>query len=127
MGDLDGLDLGRFGIYTFDFEHQPAARMRESVQELEDRGWPAFWIPELAGREAFTHAGYLLSCTRRITVVNGIAQIWSREAPGRTAPRCSWPTPTPGGTCWAWGSAACRGRGSRRWRRWPATSTRWTG
>jgi probable F420-dependent oxidoreductase len=81
MGDLDGLDLGRFGIYTFDFEHQPAARMRESVQELEDRGWPAFWIPELAGREAFTHAGYLLSCTRRITVVNGIAQIWSREAP----------------------------------------------
>ncbi|MEU7690934.1 TIGR03620 family F420-dependent LLM class oxidoreductase [Microbispora hainanensis] len=81
MGDLGGLDLGGFGIYTFDFEHQPAALIRESVQELEDRGWPAFWIPELVGREAFTHAAYLLSCTRRITVINGIAQIWSREAP----------------------------------------------
>jgi probable F420-dependent oxidoreductase len=26
-----------------------------------------------------THAGFLLSCTERLTVVNGIAQIWSRE------------------------------------------------
>ncbi len=26
-----------------------------------------------------THAGFLLSCTERITVVNGIASIWARE------------------------------------------------
>ncbi|WP_169946898.1 TIGR03620 family F420-dependent LLM class oxidoreductase [Microbispora sp. H11081] len=80
MGDLDGLDLGGFGIYTFDFEHQPAALIRESVRELEERGWPVVWIPELMGRDAFTHAGYLLSSTRRLRVVNGIAQIWSRQA-----------------------------------------------
>jgi probable F420-dependent oxidoreductase len=80
MGGIDDLNLGRFGIYTFDFEHQPAARMRESIQELEERGWRAFWIPELTGREALTHAGYLLSCTERIHVINGIAQIWSRGA-----------------------------------------------
>ncbi|KUJ65349.1 LLM class F420-dependent oxidoreductase [Streptomyces albus subsp. albus] len=80
MSGMDGLGLGRFGIYTFDFEQQPAARMRESVQELEERGWRALWIPEALGREAFTHAGYLLSCTERMRVVNGIAQIWSREA-----------------------------------------------
>ena len=80
MGDLDGLDPGRFGIYTFDFEHQPAALIRESVQELEERGWPVVWIPELMGRDAFTHAGYLLSSTRRLRVVNAIAQIWSRQA-----------------------------------------------
>ncbi|MDQ0380996.1 TIGR03620 family F420-dependent LLM class oxidoreductase [Amycolatopsis thermophila] len=73
-------DLGTFGIYTFDFEHQPAARMRESVQELEDRGWRAVWFPELLGREAFTHAGLLLAATRRMRVVNGIAQIWSHPA-----------------------------------------------
>ncbi|GAA2864655.1 hypothetical protein GCM10020220_062450 [Nonomuraea rubra] len=36
-------------------------------------------MPELQGREAMTHAGFLLSCTERINVVNGIAQIWSRE------------------------------------------------
>jgi probable F420-dependent oxidoreductase len=80
MGSIDGLDLGTFGVWTFDFEYQPAAQMRESVQELEEHGWRAFWIPELLGREALTHAGYLLSCTERMHVVNGIAQIWSRGA-----------------------------------------------
>ncbi len=74
------MDLGTFGIYTFDFEHQPAARIRDSVQELEDRGWRAVWFPEVGGREAFTLAGWLLACTERLHVVNGIAQIWSREA-----------------------------------------------
>ncbi|MFI2205800.1 TIGR03620 family F420-dependent LLM class oxidoreductase [Streptomyces sp. NPDC020192] len=80
MAGKNGLDLGTFGIYTFDFEHQPAARIRDSVQGLEDLGWRALWIPEGLGRDAFTHAGYLLASTRRLTVVNGIAQIWSREA-----------------------------------------------
>lgn len=74
------MDLGTYGVYTFDFEHQPAARMRDSIQELEELGWPAFWFPELLGREAFTHAGYLLASTERMTIVNGIAQIWSRKA-----------------------------------------------
>ncbi|MFD5538815.1 hypothetical protein ACFWIJ_13495 [Streptomyces sp. NPDC127079] len=58
MGSIDGLDLGTFGVYTFDFEAQSAARIRESVQELEERGWRAVWIPELLGRDAFTHAGF---------------------------------------------------------------------
>jgi probable F420-dependent oxidoreductase len=81
MGSVDGLDLGKFGVWTFDFEHQPAAQMRDSIQELEEQGWRAFWIPELLGRrEALTHAGYLLSATDRMHIVNGIAQIWSREA-----------------------------------------------
>jgi probable F420-dependent oxidoreductase len=80
MSSIDGLDLGTFGVWTFDFEHQPAAQMRESIQELEEQGWRAFWIPELLGREALTHAGFLLASTERMHIVNGIAQIWSREA-----------------------------------------------
>jgi probable F420-dependent oxidoreductase len=80
MGSIDGVHLRGFGVWTFDFEHQPAAQMRESMQELEELGWRAFWIPEVRGREALTHAGYLLSCTRQMHVINGIAQIWSREA-----------------------------------------------
>ncbi|MBW0107464.1 TIGR03620 family F420-dependent LLM class oxidoreductase [Pseudonocardia sp. KRD-182] len=80
MGSINGLDLGTFGLYTFDFEFQPAAQLRESIQELEEQGWRAFWFPELLGREALTHASYLLSCTERMHIVNGIAQIWSREA-----------------------------------------------
>ncbi|MGW4143251.1 TIGR03620 family F420-dependent LLM class oxidoreductase [Streptomyces mirabilis] len=80
MGSIDGLGVGTFGVYTFDFEVQPAARIRESVQELEEQGWRALWIPELLGRDALTHAGYLLSCTEHLRIINGIAQIWSRGA-----------------------------------------------
>src|SRR3954471_19615997 len=80
MSGVDGVDLGAFGIYTFDFEHQPASQLRDSVQELEALGWPALWVPELLGRDAFTHAGYLLASSERLHVVNGIAGIWSREA-----------------------------------------------
>lgn len=79
MSGIDRLDLGRFGIYTFDFEHQPATRIRESIRELEEQGWRAFWFPEVGGREAFSTAGLLLSSTGRLHVVNGIAQIQSRE------------------------------------------------
>ncbi|MBT2229297.1 TIGR03620 family F420-dependent LLM class oxidoreductase [Nonomuraea sp. NEAU-A123] len=79
MGAIEGMDVGRFGVWTFDFEDQPASMMRESIQELEELGWPAFWIPERDGREAMTHAGFLLASTERINVINGIARIWSRE------------------------------------------------
>ncbi|MEV7095251.1 TIGR03620 family F420-dependent LLM class oxidoreductase [Amycolatopsis sp. NPDC051045] len=79
MSMIENMRLNRYGIWTFDFEDQPAALIRDSVQELEELGWPAVWIPESEGREALTHAGFLLSATERLTVVNGIAQIWSRE------------------------------------------------
>lgn len=74
------MGLGTFGIYTFDFEHQPPALIRESVQELEEQGWRAFWFPEVGGREAFSQAGLLLAATERITVVNGNAQVTARTA-----------------------------------------------
>ncbi|MDT7569245.1 MAG: hypothetical protein QOG76_7869 [Pseudonocardiales bacterium] len=81
MGMIDGMDLGQFGIWTGEFEAQQASATRESVQELDELGWRAVWFPEGdGGREALTHAGFLLSCTERITVVNGIARIWSRAA-----------------------------------------------
>ncbi|MEV6644847.1 TIGR03620 family F420-dependent LLM class oxidoreductase [Amycolatopsis sp. NPDC051371] len=78
MGTIENMRLGRYGIWTFDFEDQPAGLIRDSVRELEELGWPAVWIPESDGREALTHAGFLLSATERLTVVNGIAQIRSR-------------------------------------------------
>lgn len=79
MGTIDNLDVGTFGVWTFDFEHQPATQIRDTVQELEGGGWKAVWVPELLGRDAFTHAGFLLASTDRLHVVNGIAKIWSRE------------------------------------------------
>ena len=80
MATIKGVDLGQFGVWTFDFEYQPASQMRDSIQELEHLGWQAFWLPELFGREALSHAGFLLSCTERICVINGIAKVFSREA-----------------------------------------------
>lgn len=74
------MDLGKFGIYTFDFDRQAPALMRESVQELEKLGWQAFWFPEVGGREAFSLAGLVLAATRKLHVVNGIVQITAREA-----------------------------------------------
>lgn len=82
LGGLGGLDLGRFGIYTFDFEHQPAALIRDEVQELEELGWRALWFPEVGGREAFTQAGFVLASTTRLHVINGIAQISAHPAHG---------------------------------------------
>ncbi|TYB46746.1 TIGR03620 family F420-dependent LLM class oxidoreductase [Actinomadura chibensis] len=78
MGAFD--DLGTFGLYSFEFEQLPAARIRESVQELEEQGWRSFWFPEVGGREAFTLASLILSSTERIRAVNAIAQIWARDA-----------------------------------------------
>ena len=79
MGSIGNVQLGRFGVYSFEFEYLPAAQIRDSIQEFEEQGWQAFWFPELLGREALTHAGFLLSCSERISVINAIAQVWSRE------------------------------------------------
>ncbi|MFJ5778375.1 TIGR03620 family F420-dependent LLM class oxidoreductase [Streptomyces sp. NPDC093094] len=80
MATIDGLNPGSFGIYTFDFEHQPAAQIAESARELEELGWQAVWFPEVGGREPLTLAGRLLAATERLHVINGIAQIWTRQA-----------------------------------------------
>jgi probable F420-dependent oxidoreductase len=74
------MDIGRVGIWTFQFELQPAAVAQEAAAELEELGYRAVWIPEAVGREAFTHAGLLLAATRRIVVATGIANIWARDA-----------------------------------------------
>jgi probable F420-dependent oxidoreductase len=80
MAALDNLAMGAFGVWTSDYEFQPASQVRESVQELEALGWRTVWVPESRGREAMTHAGFLLASTEAMHVVNGIAQIWAREA-----------------------------------------------
>ena len=71
------MDLGRVGIWTFAFELQPAARVREAAAEIEGLGYGAIWIPEALGREALSHAAVLLAATRRIPVATGIAIDWT--------------------------------------------------
>ena len=48
------------------------------VRVLEDSGHRMVWIPEVAGREAFTTAALVLGSTRRMVVGNGVARALER-------------------------------------------------
>jgi probable F420-dependent oxidoreductase len=74
------MDLGRFGIWTFSFDQQPASRARELVAEIESLGYGTVWIPEAVGRDPLVSAALLLSGTERISVATGIASIYARDA-----------------------------------------------
>ncbi|MGW1225274.1 TIGR03620 family F420-dependent LLM class oxidoreductase [Streptomyces sp. NPDC002530] len=79
MTDSPSPALGRVGIWTFAYEGQPAARVRESAAEIEELGYGALWYGEAFGRDAVGQAWLLLSATRRMTVASGIANIALRE------------------------------------------------
>ncbi|GAA2782898.1 TIGR03620 family F420-dependent LLM class oxidoreductase [Saccharopolyspora taberi] len=70
---------GRLGIWTFAFDPQPAARVREAAAELEDLGYGALWFGEAFGRDAVSQAALLLGATERVVVATGIANIYFRD------------------------------------------------
>jgi probable F420-dependent oxidoreductase len=74
------MDLGRFGIWTFALDMQPASRAQEMAAEIEALGFGAIWIPEAMGRDPLVSAALLLSGTERISVATGIASIYARDA-----------------------------------------------
>src|ERR1700719_2321499 len=73
------MQLGAFGVWTFQLDVLPAARMQETVAELEELGYGAVWFGEAIGREALTKAGLLLAGTKRIVIATGIANIYARD------------------------------------------------
>jgi probable F420-dependent oxidoreductase len=74
------INLRRVGIWTRQFEDQPAAKAQESARELEELGFGALWFGEAMGREALTNAGLLLAGTKRMVIATGIANIYARDA-----------------------------------------------
>ena len=74
------IELGPIGIWTAQFDYQPAVKVREAAAELEQLGFAAIWFPESIGRESFTHAALLLGATSRIIIATGIANIYARDA-----------------------------------------------
>jgi len=74
------IQLGRIGIWTFQFENQPAAKAQEAAHQLEELGYGAIWFGEAVGREALSHAGLHLAATKRIVIATGIANIYARDA-----------------------------------------------
>lgn len=85
------MDLGRVGIWTFQLDLQPAARAAEAAAELEQLGYGAIWLPEVAGRDPFVSTTLLLGATERMVLATGIAGIYSRDA---LAMACGWRTVT---------------------------------
>jgi probable F420-dependent oxidoreductase len=73
------IQLGRVGIWTRQFEDQPAAKAQEAARELEELGYGALWFGEAFGREVLTNAGLLLAGTKRMVVATGIANIYARD------------------------------------------------
>lgn len=74
------VDIGRIGIWTFQFEQQPWSVVAEAAAELDELGYGAIWYPESRGRETFAQSALLLGATRRIVAAPGIANIYARDA-----------------------------------------------
>ena len=68
------------GIWTGALDVVPAAQAQELAAELEELGYGAVWLPEVAGRDVFVHMALLLSSTKRLVAATGIANIWGRDA-----------------------------------------------
>ncbi|WP_413098540.1 LLM class flavin-dependent oxidoreductase [Streptomyces sp. Inha503] len=58
-----------------DLDHEGTVRF---LRALEEGGHRMVWIPEVAGREAFTTAALALGSTRRMVVGNGVARALER-------------------------------------------------
>ncbi|GAA0935711.1 LLM class F420-dependent oxidoreductase [Virgisporangium aurantiacum] len=73
------MSLTGLGIWTAQFDFQPAEVVRATVQELESLGYGSIWIGENVGREPIGQSALLLSATRRMTVATGVANLWARD------------------------------------------------
>jgi len=73
------IDLKKIGIWTGNFEPQPASKVKEAVAEIEQLGYGAVWFSEGLGRESLTQAGLLLSASSHIVVATGITNIYGRD------------------------------------------------
>ncbi len=74
------LHLAPVGIWTGALDFVPSSRSRELAAELEELGYGAIWIGEVAGRDPFVHFSMLLGATSKLVGATGIVNIWARDA-----------------------------------------------
>jgi probable F420-dependent oxidoreductase len=74
------MSLAPVGIWTGTLDFVPASQAQELVAEMDELGYGAIWMPEIAGRDVFVHLTLLLSASRRIVGATGIANLWGRDA-----------------------------------------------
>jgi probable F420-dependent oxidoreductase len=81
MNESEGaLKLPKVGVWTGALDYVSTAEAQQLAVELEELGYGALWLPEVAGREVFVHLSLLLSQTRHLVGATGIANIWARDA-----------------------------------------------
>lgn len=76
-----GMDLGRVGVWAFQFSTNPMDQARSWAAEVERLGYGAIWIPDAGVREPLVNSMALLAATERIVLATGVASIWARPAP----------------------------------------------
>jgi probable F420-dependent oxidoreductase len=74
------LALSPIGVWTGSLDMVPAVEAQQLAAELEQLGYGAIWLPEVAGRDVMVHLALLLSATQRLVGATGIASIWARDA-----------------------------------------------
>jgi probable F420-dependent oxidoreductase len=71
--------IPRIGVRGRALDFVPTSRSKEIAVELEELGYGAVWLPEMAGRDVFVHLTHLLSATRSMIGATGVASIWARD------------------------------------------------
>ena len=74
------MEIGRIGVWTFEFEQQPWSAVAEAAAELDELGYGAIWFPESRGREVMAQSALLLGATKRAVIAPGIANLYARDA-----------------------------------------------
>lgn len=72
--------LPPIGIWTGALDVVPLTQSQELAAELEELGYGAIWLPEVAGRDVMVHMAMLLAATNELILATGIASIWARDA-----------------------------------------------
>lgn len=74
------MEIGRIGVWTFEFEQHPWSAVAEAAAELDELGYGAIWFPESRGREVMAQSALLLGATKRAVIAPGIANLYARDA-----------------------------------------------
>ncbi len=68
------------GIWTGRLQRRTTAEAIETVNELDELGYSAVWVPESPfGKNVLTFSAVLLGASANITVATGIAIVWARD------------------------------------------------
>lgn len=88
--------LPRFAVTSGDLDALPIGPAQQYVRAVEGAGFGMLWVPEVAGREAFTAAQFALAATDTIVIGNGVARALERVPKNAAAAQATLSEAFPG-------------------------------